>query len=311
MKITLMILAAGIGSRYGGLKQIDPVGPNGEKILDYSIFDAFRAGFDKIVFIIRPDFEDVFKKEIGDKFTPFLEVAYAFQTLDAIPAPFQCPADRKKPWGTAHAIMTGEKVINEPFAVINADDFYGTESFRLISDHLKTDHNAPIQDYAMVGYILRNTLSEHGSVSRGVCESDSEGFLKNIEEYTKIEKHGEAALYLDPEENKKTLSGDEIVSMNMWGFKPSFFPFLRKYFVDFLKNNIQNLKSEYFITDVIDTLIEQGKARVKVLKSRNKWFGVTYKEDKENVVRSIRDLIKQGVYPDNLLENLCTLKRQP
>jgi dTDP-glucose pyrophosphorylase len=305
-----MILAAGIGSRYGGLKQIDPVGPFGEKILDYSIFDALRAGFDKIVFIIRPDFEEVFKKEIGDKFAPCVEVAYAYQTLDSIPAPFQCPAERKKPWGTAHAIMMGEKVINEPFAVINADDFYGCESFKIISDYLKIDHNAPIQDYAMVGYTLRNTLSEHGSVSRGVCESDPDGFLENIEEYVKIEKYGNVAIYLDQEGNKKNLSGDEIVSMNMWGFKSSFFPFLRQYFVDFLRENIQNPKAEYFITGVIDALIEQGKARVKVLKSRNKWFGVTYKEDKENVVQSIRNLIKQGVYPDNLLENLCTLKRK-
>lgn len=304
-----MILAAGIGSRYGGLKQIDPVGPSGEKILDYSIFDALRAGFDKIVFIIRPDFEEVFKKEIGDKFLPYVEVAYAHQTLEAIPTPFQCPPERKKPWGTAHAIMVGESVIKEPFAVINADDFYGCESFKIISDHLRIDHNAPLQNYAMVGYILRNTLSEHGSVSRGVCETDREGFLINIEEYTKIEKHGDTAIYQDQEGNKKQLSGDEIVSMNMWGFKHSFFPFLRQYFVDFLKENIQNIKAEYFITDVIDTLIEQSKARVKVLKSKNRWFGVTYKQDKENVMQSIRDLIDRGVYPDNLLENLCTLKR--
>ena len=309
MKISLMILAAGIGSRYGGLKQIDPVGPSGEKIMDYSIFDALRAGFDKVVFIIRPDFEEVFKKEIGDKFSPYVEVAYAYQTLDAIPPPFKRPPERKKPWGTAHAIMMGEPVINEPFAVINADDFYGYESFKIISDHLRIDHNAPVQDYAMVGYILRNTLSDHGSVSRGVCESDQQDFLKNIEEFTKVERHGDAAIYQDQDGNQKQLSGDEIVSMNMWGFKHSFFSFLRRYFVDFLKENIQNPRSEYFITDVIDTLIELGKARVKVLKSTNQWFGVTYKQDKENVTKSIRDLIERGVYPDNLLEHLCNQKR--
>ncbi|MBN1901612.1 nucleotidyltransferase [Candidatus Sumerlaeota bacterium] len=309
MNLSLMILAAGIGSRYGGLKQIDPVGPSGEKILDYSIFDALRAGFDKIVFIIRPDFEDIFKKEIGDKFAPFVHVAYAHQTLNALPAPFEPPADRQKPWGTAHAIMVGEKVINEPFAVINADDFYGRESFQVIADYLKINHDAPIQDYAMVGYILRNALSEHGSVSRGVCESDAQGFLVNIEEYTRIEKHGEKVVHHDPEGNEKPLSGDEIVSMNMWGFKPSFFPFLKEYFVEFLKENMNKPKAEYFITSVVDTLIEKKIARVKVLKSQNKWFGVTYKEDKENVVQSIRSLIDQGIYPENILENLCVSKR--
>jgi len=308
MKTALLILAAGIGSRYGGLKQIDPVGPGGEKILDYSIFDALRAGFPKVVFVIRPDFEEMFKREIGDKFLPFAEVMYAYQNLDDIPQPFVCPPERVKPWGTAHAIMVSEKVIQEPFAVINADDFYGRESFQLMNQYLQSFPQAQPEEYAMVGYILRNTLSDHGSVSRGVCESDEQSFLKKIVEIVNIERYDDKARYTDSDGSLKLLSGEEIVSMNLWGFSPSFYAHLRRFFALFLKKNVNNIKAEYFITEVIDTLINTRQARVKVLKTGCKWFGVTYKEDRENVVRSVRKLIDKGEYPENLMEGLCRIK---
>jgi len=308
MKTSLLILAAGIGSRYGGLKQIDPVGPRGEKILDYSIFDALRAGFGKIVFVIRPDFEEMFKKEIGNKFTPFCDVAYCYQTLDALPAPFQCPPARIKPWGTAHAIMVSEKVIEEPFAVINADDFYGRESFQLMNQYLQSIPQSFPDDYAMVGYILRNTLSDHGSVSRGVCESDEQSFLRKIVEIVNIERYDDKAGYTAPDGSRKLLSGAEIVSMNLWGFTSSFYAHLRRHFVLFLEKNVNNIKAEYFITEVIDTLIKTGQARIKVLETESRWFGVTYKEDRENVIRSVRKLVDRGEYPENLMEGLCRIK---
>jgi len=252
----------------------------------------------------------VFKKEIGDKFSDYAEIAYAYQTLDKIPPPHTCPPERKKPWGTAHAIMVAEDVIQEPFAVINSDDFYGKESFKLICDYLKTAQDSGIADYAMVGYILRNTLSKHGSVSRGVCETDDQGNLDKVVEIVNVEQFDKGAKYVNKEGREVYLSGDEIVSMNMWGFTPSFFGFLGRNFTEFLEKNIANLKSEYFITNVVDTLIKNGEARVKVLKSQNRWFGVTYREDKVNVIESIGNLINQGEYPENLMDDLCKSKSQ-
>jgi len=296
MKPTLLVLAAGMGSRYGGLKQIDPVGPAGETIIDYSIYDALRGGFGKLVFVIRKDLEAPFKEIIGTRFANRLPVEYAFQELDKLPAGFSVPAGRTKPWGTTQAILVAEDVIKEPFAAINADDFYGADSFQVLAQHLQSG----TPDYSMVGFVLRNTLSEFGSVARGVCEVSDTGYLKTIAELTKIEKAGTGAKYTDATGAIKPLVGDEPVSMNMWGFNPDIFPRLRQEFTEFLKSHGQAEKSECYIPSVVGDLVRTGQARCRVLRSTASWFGVTYREDRPRVVESIRELIAQGFYPEKL-----------
>jgi dTDP-glucose pyrophosphorylase len=295
-KPTLLVLAAGMGSRYGGLKQIDPVGPNGETIIDYSIYDALRAGFAKVVFVIRHDIEAQFREIIGARFDRRVAVEYVFQELDKLPPGFSPPAGRKKPWGTGHAILMGADVIAEPFAAINADDFYGALSYRLLAGHLQS--GSP--DFAMVGFVLRNTLSEFGSVARGVCRIDGSGYLEEVRELLKIEKDGSAAKYTEASGITQPLTGDELVSMNMWGFTPVLFEHLRRRLLDFVKERGQEEKSELLIPEVVDALVRTGQARLKVLRTPDSWFGVTYREDRPRVVESIRRLIAQGDYPPAL-----------
>jgi len=294
MQPTLLILAAGMGSRYGGLKQIDPVGPSGETIIDYSIYDAMRAGFGKVVFVIRHDIEQKFREVVGSKFEKRLPVEYAFQELNKLPASFTVPPGRTKPWGTGHAILVAEGNIHEPFAMINADDFYGTDTFRVLAEHLKQTR-PDSNDYSMVGFTLRKTLSEHGTVARGVCQVDDTGLLKQIVEMLKIEKTGTGARQGDQQ-----LTGDEAVSMNFWGFTPTLFQHLRSELEQFLKQRGHEEKSELLIPSVVNTLVTQGRATCKVLRTTSSWFGVTYKEDRPIVVESIRQLVQRGEYPEQL-----------
>jgi UTP-glucose-1-phosphate uridylyltransferase len=292
----LLVLAAGIGSRYGGLKQIDPVGPSGETIIDYSIYDALRAGFGKLVFVIRRDLEASFRQTIGARFERRAAVQYVFQELDALPDGFHAPPTRVKPWGTGHAVLVGASAITGPFAAINADDFYGANSFRVLADHLRS--GSP--EDAMVGFILRQTLSEFGSVARGVCRAGPGGLLESISELTRIEKNGAAAQHTDAAGQVHPLTGDEIVSMNMWGFNPAIFDHLRRHFVEFLKKRGSEEKAEFFISTFINTLIASGQARLKVLPTADGWFGITYREDRPRVIESIRALIARGDYPAKL-----------
>jgi dTDP-glucose pyrophosphorylase len=285
-----------MGSRYGGLKQIDPVGPAGETIIDYSIYDALRAGFGKIVFVIRHDIEDAFRESIGRKFEKRAPVEYVFQELDKLPASFTVPPNRTKPWGTSHAILMAEDAVCEPFAAINADDFYGAASYKILYDQLISGSS----DYSLMGFVLRNTLSEHGSVSRGVCSCDNSGYLKGVTELTKIEKDGDGAKYVDESGAIRKLSGDEVVSMNMWGFHPSLFAHLCELFLDFLKQRGHEEKSEFYIPTAVNALVNSGKARLKVLRTPDSWFGVTYREDKPHVAAGIRALIARGDYPGKL-----------
>jgi len=296
IKPTLLVLAAGMGSRYGGLKQIDPVGPHGETIIDYSIYDALRAGFSNVVFVIRRDIESAFRESIGGKFEDKIAVDYVFQELDSLPAGFKVPPGRVKPWGTSHAILVAGNVVREPFAAINADDFYGAQSFLNLAAHLTSGST----DYSMVGFVLRNTLSDFGSVSRGVCQCTADGYLAGITEFTKIEKEGGGAKYPDSNGVILPLSGNEIVSMNMWGFSPDLFDHLRRQFIDFLKADGAGEKSEFYIPTAVNTLIASGKARVKVLQTPDSWHGVTFKEDRPRVMAGIRSLIERGEYPENL-----------
>jgi dTDP-glucose pyrophosphorylase len=292
----LLVLAAGIGSRYGGLKQIDPVGPNGETIIDYSVYDALRAGFDRLVFVIRQDIETAFKETIGARFERRIPVAYVFQELDKLPTGFSRPAGRKKPWGTGHAILMGAEAIREPFGVINADDFYGKTSFELLARQLQSDPT----EYAMVGFVLRNTLSEFGSVARGLCRANGHGLLETVTELTKIEPDGAAARHTGAGGAVHPLTGDEIVSMNMWGFTPSIFDHLRREFAEFLRAHPGDEKTEFFIPSAINNLINAGRERLKVLRTPDSWFGVTYREDRPRVTESVRRLIQQGLYPEKL-----------
>ena len=296
VKPTLLVLAAGIGSRYGGLKQIDPIGPGGESIIDYSVFDALRAGFGKLVFVIRREIEEPFKQSIGRRFEGRVPVEYVFQELSKLPPGFSVPANRQKPWGTGHALLMGAEVIREPFAVINADDFYGMNSFQLLGRQLASGK----PDFAMVGFVLRNTLSEFGSVARGVCQTGAEGYLQSVVELTRIERAGDAAKYTDAAGQVHALTGDEVVSLNLWGFTPRLFEYLRRELVWFLKQHGQDEKAEFFIPTVVNTLVSRGEARLQVLRTLDSWFGVTYREDRPRVIQSVRELIRRGDYPERL-----------
>lgn len=293
---TLLVMAAGMGSRYGGLKQIDPVGPSGETLMDYSIYDAIQAGFGKLVFIIRKDIEDQFKEFIGTRYAKRIPVEYVYQELDKIPAGFSIPEGRTKPWGTTQAILMSTGVIHEPFAVINADDFYGAEGYRALAKHLTSG----TPDYAMVGFTLRNTLSDFGSVARGVCRVNRDNYLEYIEELTKVEHDGDGAKNTDPAGIVTKLTGNEAVSMNMWGFTPAVFGLLEENFKQFLEQSGSELKSECYIPNTVGALVSSGKARVKVLPTNDSWFGVTYREDHATVVESISRLVKAGTYPQRL-----------
>ena len=292
---TLAILAAGMGSRYGGLKQVEPVGPAGETIMDYSVYDAIRAGFDKLVFIIRQETKDLFRDTMGARFEKRIAVQYVFQELDRLPPGFTVPPNRKKPWGTGHAVLMAAGVVREPFAVINADDFYGRNSFLLLGEHL--DSGTP--DYAMVGFVLRNTLSEFGTVARGNCIS-SDGYLAKITELTTIERDGDEAKYTDEQGRIHPLTGDEIVSMNMWGFTPAFFDQINRLMVEFLEKHAQDEKQEFYIPSAVNLLLSRNLARVRVLRTPDAWFGMTYREDRPRVIEGIRRLIQQGAYPERL-----------
>ncbi len=301
MKPTLLILAAGMGSRYGGLKQVDPVGPNGEAIIDYSIYDAIRAGYGKVVFVIRESFADAFKESFDSKLKGKIETAYVFQEIDKyVPDDIEIAADRKKPWGTGHAVLVAKDVIDEPFVVINADDYYGPNAYQMIPGYLNTVSDSSKEYYCMVGYGLKNTLSEHGFVSRGVCETDKDGFLETVIERTQIEKVNDKIISQLDENTSMELSGNEVVSMNVWGFLPSYFEYLETYFNDFIKANADNPKGEFYIPFVVNDLIEKDQVRLKVLESKDGWFGVTYKEDKELAIQNIQNLIDKGIYPEKL-----------
>ena len=299
MKPTLLVLAAGMGSRYGGLKQLDGLGPNGETIMDYSIFDAIRGGFGKVVFVIRKDFEDDFRTKILSKYKNHIPVEIVFQSLDKLPEGFKCPEERTKPWGTNHAVLMGKGVINAPFAVINADDFYGRDSFAVLGKEL-SDTTGKKNEYCMVGFRVGNTLSESGSVARGVCGTNAGGFLTTVVERTAIERIDGEILFID-ENGKKVVLGENVpVSMNMWGFTPDYFDYSEEYFKTFLQNNISNLKCEYFIPLMVNELVTNGVASVKVLDTTSKWFGVTYANDRQGVVDKIQTLIDAGEYPARL-----------
>lgn len=303
MKPTLLILAAGMGSRYGGLKQLDGLGPNGETIMDYSIFDAVRAGFGKVVFVIRKDFEEDFRETILKKYENIIPVELVFQSLDKLPEGFAIPENRIKPWGTNHAVMMGKSVIKEPFAVINADDFYGRESYQILADYLSILKNSK-DNYCMVGYRVGNTLSESGSVARGICSTDSDDYLTSVVERTFIIRDTDGKIKFKDENNHLiTIPENTPVSMNMWGFTPEFFDYSDQQFVDFLIREQNNLKAEFFIPLVVDHLIVTGQAKVKVLDTPSKWFGVTYAEDRDSVVAKIQNLVNKGEYPSKLFSH--------
>lgn len=298
-KTTLVIMAAGLGSRYGGIKQLEPVGVSGEIIMDYSIYDAIKAGFNKIIFIIRKDLEKDFKEVIGNRISEKIEVEYAFQEITNLPEGFSVPEGRTKPWGTGQAVLSCKDIIKEPFAVINADDYYGSEAFVKVHDYLvQADENS--SDYCMAGFVLGNTLSENGTVTRGVCQVDENGYLVDIKETKSIEKKGESAVSSEKEGEEILLDLNGPVSMNMWGFTSGLISKLEKGFIDFLQTNGQELKSEYLLPEEVGRLIKRSEVSVKVLKTNDKWFGVTYKEDKPIVMDSIRELVKQGLYPEKL-----------
>lgn len=296
---TLVILAAGMGSRFGGLKQVQPVGPSGELIIDYSVFDALRAGFSKVVAIIREENERDFRQAIGDRLGRHIEVAYAYQRLEALPAGRTVPSDRSKPWGTGHAALAAAGAVDTPFAVINADDFYGAGSFATLAQFL--DGMKPVEsEYALVGFTLRRTLSEAGSVSRGVCETDAAGFLRTVTERTDIAESSKGVGYEGGDGQVHPLTGDETVSMNMWGFNPAVFPQLEDRFGRFLDQGRGADKGEFYLPEAINDLVDAGQARVRVLATDEDWFGVTYREDLEGSRRAIREKIEAGFYPATL-----------
>ncbi|WP_075718520.1 sugar phosphate nucleotidyltransferase [Roseburia sp. 499] len=300
-KPVLVIMAAGMGSRYGGLKQVDPVDAQGHIIIDFSIYDAIEAGFEKVVFIIKKANEKVFKEAIGKRVEKKIQVEYVYQELDKLPEGFQIPEGREKPYGTGHAILCCKDVIDGPFAVINADDYYGKHAYKVIYDYLVNHQDDEKYRYTMVGYALKNTLTDNGHVARGICETDAEGFLTDIHERTHIEKRNGGAAYTEDDGvTWNELPMESTVSMNMWGFSESIIKELEQGFQKFLKEELPEnpLKGEYFLPFAVDELLQQGKASVKVLTSMDKWYGVTYKEDKEMVVNAIAGLKKSGMYPE-------------
>jgi UTP-glucose-1-phosphate uridylyltransferase len=299
-KPTLLILAAGLGSRYGSLKQIDSIGPSGERIIDYSVYDAIKAGFGKIVYVIRESFEEEFKEIILDSLPKEIETDYVCQELHYIPKDIEYPNERKKPWGTGHALMIAAPKINEPFAVINADDFYGYESFQIAADYLLNSDESKKNEYALIGYRLKNTLSEFGSVSRGICEVDENNYMTSIVEIKEIKIENNGFVYKDENGEWQSLTGDENVSMNMFAFKPSVFDKFEKYFREFIVNNYDDLKSEFYIPTAIDEMIHNNEAKVKILESNALWFGLTYADDKPIARNKMKQLIDKGLYPSNL-----------
>ena len=303
-KPVLVIMAAGMGSRYGGLKQLDPVGSHGQLIIDYSIYDARRAGFETVVFVIKPEIESDFKAAIGDRVSKVMDVKYAYQMKEDLPEGYTVPAGRTKPWGTAHAALSARNVVDGPFAIINADDYYGPEAYQEIYSYLSAHEDGNMYEYVMVGYLLKNTVTENGTVARGVCEETAEHYLTQVTERTKIEK-GEPPRFTEDDGKTWTeLPGDTIVSMNMWGFTRSFLDEALSRFPAFLDKTLAENpeKGEYFLPTVVSQLIDEGKARVKVLRSEDKWYGVTYREDKPTVTAAIAEKTAAGLYPDNLWE---------
>lgn len=301
----LVVMAAGMGSRYGGMKQIDPVGPNGEVIIDYSLYDAYRAGFRTVIFVIKHEIEEAFHAAIGDRISKVMDVKYAFQQLDNLPAGFSVPENREKPWGTCHAVLAAKDLIDGPFAVINADDYYGPEAFQVMYDYLSTHQDREVYDYCMVSYLLKNTVSENGSVARGVCVANPDGTLQSVTERTRIETHDEKICYSEDGGASWTeIGGNTPVSMNLWGFTKSFLQEAENRFADWLTENLPKnpLKCEYFLPLVVSELIDEKKAIVTILHSADKWYGVTYREDKPTVVNAIKNKIEAGIYPMNLWE---------
>lgn len=302
MKPTLLLLAAGMGSRYGGLKQLDGLGPNGETIMDYSIYDAIQAGFGKIVFVIRKDFEEQFRTQVLSKYEGHIPTELVFQSIDNIPEGFSVPEGREKPWGTNHAVLMAKNVINEPFCVINCDDFYSRDCFKVIGNFLANLPEGAKNQYAMVGFRVGNTLSENGTVSRGICTTNAEKHLVDVVERTKIERRDGKVQYIGDESEWVVTDDNTPVSMNVWGFTPDYFEYSEAYFKEFLsdKKNIENKKSEYFIPLMVNKLINDGTASVEVLDTTSSWFGVTYPEDRESVVTKIQSLVDESVYPSKL-----------
>lgn len=300
MKPTLFVLAAGMESRYGGLKQLDGLGPNGETIMDYSIFDAIRGGFGKIVFVIRKDFEEDFRKKIISKYENHIPVEVVFQSIDKLPEGFTCPAERVKPWGTNHAVLMGKEVIREPFAVINADDFYGRDSFAVIGKFLSELPEGAKNTYCMVGFRVGNTLSESGTVARGICSTDENRHLTTVVERTEIMRINGVVSYKDENGEWVGIEDNTPVSMNMWGFTPDYFNYSEEYFIDFLKENIDKPKAEYYIPLMVNKLINDGTATVEVLDTTSRWFGVTYAADRQGVVDKLQALADSGEYPSKL-----------
>lgn len=302
MKPTLLVLAAGMGSRYGGLKQLDGIGSNGETIMDYSIYDAIRSGFGKVVFVIRHDFEKDFKEKILSKYENHIAVDVVFQSIDKLPDGFVPNPERAKPWGTNHAVLMGSEIIREPFAVINADDFYGQDSFRVLAKAL-TDMEGKTGEYCMVGFRVGNTLSESGEVSRGVCHISDDGFLTTVTERHHImRRDGGAVSFLDESGNAIVLDDNALVSMNMWGFTPDYFEYSKKAFVEFLSEHGNDLKTEFYIPSMVNELITRGAASVKVYDTTSSWFGVTYAADKPSVMANVAKLVEEGVYPNKLFD---------
>lgn len=301
MKPTLLIMAAGMGSRYGGLKQMESMGPEGTTLLDYSVYDAIRAGFGNVVFVIRHDIETDFKKLVGKKWESKVPVRYVFQELAMVPEGFKVPEGRQKPWGTGHAVWVAQSAVQEPFAVINADDFYGRNSFKTLAGFLKKIRKNDAPTYAMVGFPLSKTLSEHGTVARGICRIGPGKKLKEVVERTQIGKEGRKVFHLDESGKKHPLKETATVSMNMWGFTPRLFEQLTRRFTEFLKAKGQDLKTEFLIPRVVDEAVARQEATVKVLSTKDQWFGVTYPEDKEKVRGKMEELVKKGVYPTKIV----------
>ena len=302
MKLTLLVLAAGMGSRYGGLKQLDEVGPSGETVMDYSVFDAMRAGFDRVVFVIRKDIEEAFRAAIGSRYADRIEVAYAFQDMNDLPAGFRVPEGRTKPWGTGQAVYAARKLLDGPFAVINADDFYGADSYRKLAGYLKSAPEDGKIRGCIASFVLSTTLSENGSVSRGICSADAAGNLSKVVENTKIFRRDGKVISVQEDGAELEFTGEELVSMNSWGFMPELVGELERLFTGFLEEHGTELKSEFYLPFAVDTLIREGRAEIKMLKSEDSWFGITYREDKPFVQAALRKLVAEGAYPEKLFK---------